>query len=155
MFDVIHKQDAERALRQSYERDLRSPMLGGGGGGCPAVNTAWQITFYGSQNDGGATGGTWGLTISGLPDGSGGTTSNTATSIPYNVSTATLKTTIEALSDVGIGNVSVTGGPSAWVIEFISDLGNQYIGPLAIDVAGITSGYYFGATTTLSVQGHS
>jgi hypothetical protein len=38
------------------------------------------------------------------------------TAIPYNASTATVQTALEALSTLGAGNVTVTGSPGAWTV---------------------------------------
>ena len=122
----------------------------GGGGGCPAVNTAWQVVFGGE----GAVGGSWLLQISGLPSGLG-TATDTAGPLAYDVSAAALQSALEALSHVGAGNVSVTGGAGSWVIQFIGDLSRQYIGPLAINGSSLSKGYNFWSSVSMLVMGHA
>lgn len=82
---------------------------GQGGGSCPKRNTKQYLTLFGPPEGGNFT-----LTLH------GDTTSN----IAYNANAATIKAAIEALDDVGAGNVQVTGSlPLGTVtIEFIEDL---------------------------------
>ncbi len=85
------------------------------------------------------------LSISGQP-----TTGNvlvtfdgqTAT-IPYNSSAATADGLFEALSSIGTGNVSVTGGPlpgTALAIEFTNSLGNLNVPIMTLDYSSLTNG---------------
>ncbi len=66
---------------------------------------------------GGPTGGTVTLTLAG----------QTTAAIPYNATAAAVQTALEALSNVNVGDVTVTGGPgpaTPWVVTF----GGQYAG---------------------------
>lgn len=74
---------------------------------------------------GGPTGGSYTLTFSG----------QTTAAIPYNATAAQVKTALEALSNVEVGDVAVSGGPhpgTAVVVTF----GGQYLGE---DVAQMTA----------------
>lgn len=74
---------------------------------------------------GGPTGGSYTLTFSG----------QTTAGIPYNATAAQVKTALEALSNIGAGEVAVSGGPhpgTAIVVTF----GGQYLGD---DVAQMTA----------------
>ncbi|MFJ6069059.1 hypothetical protein ACIQHU_39220 [Streptomyces tendae] len=74
---------------------------------------------------GGPTGGTYTLTFSG----------QTTAAIPYNATAAQVKSALEALSNVDVGDVAVSGGPhpgTAVVVTF----GGQYLGE---DVAQMTA----------------
>lgn len=74
---------------------------------------------------GGPTGGSYTLTFSG----------QTTAAIPYNATAAQVKSALEALSNVDVGDVAVSGGPhpgTAVVVTF----GGQYLGE---DVAQMTA----------------
>ena len=83
---------------------------------------------------GAPTGGTYTLTFSG----------QTTAAIPYNATAAQVKTALEALSNVSVGDVAVSGGPhpaTAMVVTF----GGQY---LSDDVAQMTaSGSFTGGSS--------
>lgn len=59
-----------------------------------------------------ATAGTFTITFSG----------QTTTGLAWNVSAAAMQTALLALSSIGAGNISVTGGTGAWYVEFIGTL---------------------------------
>lgn len=66
------------------------------------------------------TGGTFTLTYAG----------QTTAAIAYNATAATVQTRLEALSTIGAGNVTVTGGPgpgTAWVVTFAGDLADTNV----------------------------
>ena len=66
-----------------------------------------------STNSSTPTAGTWTFTLNGI----------TSAAIAYNATAATVEAAVAAMSNVGTGNVKVTGqGTSKWVIEFISTL---------------------------------
>lgn len=81
-------------------------------------------------------------------DGTGGTftlaTAGDETDpIVYNVTAAALETALEELSDIGSGNVSVSGGPaptSDLVIEFVGALAETDVDELVADDALVGSG---------------
>lgn len=71
--------------------------------------------------------------ISGTPTGGTFTLAyagQTTASIAYNATAAQVQSALEALSTIGVGNVSVAGGPgpgTAWVVTFQNALGFQVI----------------------------
>jgi hypothetical protein len=71
----------------------------------------------------GAIGGTFKLYFGGYITGN----------IAWNASTADMQSALESLAPIGSGNVSVTGSPGAWVVEFI--------GALAYTDVAIIAGY--------------
>ncbi len=76
-----------------------------------------------------ATGGTFTLTYSGQTTGN----------IAYNASAATVDAALEALSNIGAGDVTVTGtGP--WTVEFTGALAATNVSLMTIDVSGLTGG---------------
>ncbi|MFC6090870.1 hypothetical protein [Saccharothrix lopnurensis] len=79
---------------------------------------------------GGPTGGTWTATYSG----------QTTAGIAHNATTTTVRTTLEALSTVGVGNVAVTGAPGAWVVEFKNALGGANLAQMTASGASLTGG---------------
>lgn len=95
-------------------------------GGTDEVQT---VTITGTP-----TGGTFTLTYSG----------QTTTAIPYNATAAALRSALEGLSNIGVGDVTVTGGPgpgTPYVVTFTGALGNT-------DVAQMTAtGSFTGGTT--------
>lgn len=74
-----------------------------------------------------AAAGTYDLTVT-LGDGNAAT----ALAIPYNATAAALEAILEALPNVGVGNVAVIGGPgdpggtTPYTIEFVGALGNVF-----------------------------
>lgn len=68
------------------------------------------------------------LTVSGAPSGGTFTLTykgQTTTAIQYNAAASAVQTALAALSTIGAGNVSVTGGPgpgAAWVVKFTGAL---------------------------------
>lgn len=86
------------------------------------------------------------LTISGTP--TGGTfqlsfNGQTTSAIAYNATNSTVQTAFVALSTVGSGNVTVTGGPgpgTPYVFTFGAALGNQNVPMITASAAGLTGG---------------
>ncbi|MFE0207002.1 hypothetical protein [Streptomyces sp. NPDC058985] len=74
---------------------------------------------------GGPTGGTYTLTFSG----------QTTAGIPYNATAAQVKTALEALSNINVGDVAVSGGPHPGTAMSVT-FGGQY---LSDDVAQMTA----------------
>lgn len=98
------------------------------------VNEVQTVTITGTP-----TGGNFTLTFSGA------TTSN----IAYNAVAATVEAALVALSTIGAGNVSVTGGPgpgTPYVVTFKNQLGGR-------DLAQMTAAHTFtgGTTPTITV----
>jgi hypothetical protein len=92
------------------------------------------------------TGGTYTLTFSG----------QTTAGIPYNATAAQVKAALEALSNIGAGEVAVAGGPhpgTAVVVTF----GGQYLGDdvaqMTASAAGLTGGTSPAVTVTTSTAG--
>lgn len=91
-----------------------------------------------------ATGGTYTLTLG----------ADTTGAIAFDATAAALETELEALTTVGAGNVSVSGGPgnaggtTPYTIEFVGDLASTDVGAITVDDALLTGG---GATATVEV----
>lgn len=79
------------------------------------------------------TGGTFTLTYSGQTTGT----------IAYNAAAATVQAALEALSNIGVLEALVTGGPgpgTPWVVEFAVTLGNSDVTLMTGNAAGLTGG---------------
>lgn len=100
----------------------------------PGTNAQQTITVTN------ATGGTFTLTFRG----------QTTTAIPYNATAAQIQSALEALSTIGVGNVSVTGS-NPWTVEFIHELGGQPVEALVATSA--LSGPGAAVTVTVTVAG--
>ena len=57
--------------------------------------------------------------------------------VPYNATAAALQTALEGHTGVSVGDISVTGGPGNWVVEFTSALAGQDIYEMTIDASGL------------------
>lgn len=91
------------------------------------VNEKQQVAI-----DSTATGGTFTLTYSG----------QTTAAIAYNAVAATVDTALEALSNIGVGDVTVTGGPgpaTAWVVEFTGALAETNVVAITGDGGGLAT----------------
>lgn len=91
-----------------------------------AVNEVQVITISGSP-----TGGTFTLTFDGQTTGT----------IAYNASAATVDAALEALSNIGVADVAVTGdagGP--WTVTFGTALAGTNVAEMTGDAAGLTGG---------------
>lgn len=89
-----------------------------------------------------ATGGTFKLTYAGQQTGA----------IAYNASAATIKTALEALSNIAVDDIIVTGGPANTtpvVVEFIATLGGAAQSPMLIDISSLTGSGVSGVVDTL------
>lgn len=106
-----------------------------------------------NQNDvqtvsitGSPTGGTFTLTFNG----------QTTTAIPFNASAAVVAAALAALSNVGGGNVSASGGPEPGtpvVVTFIGLLGNVVQPAMTANSGGLTGGSSPTATVTHTTPG--
>ncbi|WP_280319880.1 hypothetical protein [Nocardia wallacei] len=107
------------------------------------ANEAQTVTVTGSP-----TGGTFTLTYSG----------QTTSAIAYNASASTVQTALAALSNIGAGNVAVTGsngGP--YTVTFQGTLGSKNVAQMTASGASLTGGTSPGvtvATSTAGVTGH-
>ena len=126
-------------------------------GGTLAAQNLTAIT----GNRGSLTGGTAAITIETLQDGQTGTNAvqtlslqsvtagtftltfsgATTTNIAYNATAATVQASLEALSTIGTGNVTATGGalPAAVTLTFTGNLAAKAVPPLTGQNAGLTT----------------
>lgn len=82
---------------------------------------------------GGPTGGTYTLTYSG----------QTTATIPYNATAAQVRTALEALSNIGAGNVTTAGGAhpgTPITVTFTGTLANTNVAQMTANSAGLTGG---------------
>lgn len=79
---------------------------------------------------GGPTGGTWTATYAGQTTGA----------VPFNASATTLRTSLEGLSTIGVGNVKVTGSAGAWTVEFVGALAGANLTQMTASGASLTGG---------------
>jgi hypothetical protein len=74
-------------------------------------------------------------------------------SLAFDVSADELKQAIEALSDMGNGNVLVTGGPlgqEQFIVEFIGDLGSTDIATLTTNTSALLNGGWAGGASKIT-----
>ena len=101
------------------------------------VNEQQQVEIEGTP-----TGGTFTLTYSGQTTGT----------IAYNAAAGTVDTALEALSNIGAGDVTVTGSASGpWIIEFTAALAETNVSTMTADGAGLTYAGTQGLTRSSSV----
>lgn len=108
-------------------------------GSCPPANAIWGISLIGTPNDG-----TFKLKY----------LSQATSTLSYNISVASIQSALEALPNIGTGNVLVTGidGGFNYHVEFKGDLANQSITGFVID-GSLLVGHGVGAITYLVQQG--
>ncbi|NKY48030.1 hypothetical protein [Nocardia cerradoensis] len=105
--------------------------------GTTATNEKQSVTLTGTP-----TGGTFTLTYK----------SQTTAGIAYNAANTAVKSALEALANVGTGNVNVTGtGPYA--VEFVGDLAGMDLPLMTASGAGLTGGTTPGVTVAETVKG--
>ena len=88
------------------------------------------------------TGGTFALSVT-TDEGEEDEETQTASGLAYNISAATLQSSLEGCSNVGAGNVACTGGPfpaTPIVCTFQGDLANTNIGQITANYNGLTGG---------------
>lgn len=103
-------------------------------------NEVQTVTIGGSP-----TGGTFTLTYSG----------QTTAAIAYNASAATVKSRLEALSNIGAGNVDVTGsngGP--WTVTFKGTLQDTDVAQMTANAGSLTGGTSPSVTPATSSGGN-
>ena len=102
--------------------------------GSAAVNEVQVVTLTG-----GATGGTFTLTYSG----------QTTSAIAYNASAATVDAALEALSNIGAGDVSVAGSAGGpWTVTFATALAATNVAEMTASGASLTGGSTQGFVTS-------
>lgn len=111
-----------------------------GGPNLAAVNTNDVQTI----GVGAATAGTFPLSVT-----LGGST-QTASGIAFNALASAVQTALQGLSNVGSGNVTVTGTAPTWVATFGSALANKNVPTMATSSASLTGGT---ATVTHTTPG--
>ncbi|MGZ3140800.1 phage tail tube protein [Lentzea chajnantorensis] len=97
---------------------------------------------------GGPTGGTWTATLNG----------QTTSGIPYNAAATAVRTALEALSTIGAGNVTCTGGPlpgTAVVVEFVGTLAGVDVPQMTTSSASLTGGTSPTVAVTTTTPGGS
>jgi hypothetical protein len=95
---------------------------------------------------GAPTGGTFTLTFSG----------QTTASIAYNATAAVVRAALEALTNIGAGNVRVTGGPgpaTAWVVTFVGPMSGAAQAAITATATGLTGGSSPAVTITQTTTG--
>jgi hypothetical protein len=95
---------------------------------------------------GGPTGGTFTLTFSG----------QTTAGINWNANAAAVESALEALSNIGVGEVDVTGGPgptTPYLVEFRGTLGRTNVAQMTGDATGLTGGAGNAVTVTTTTAG--
>jgi len=93
-----------------------------------------------------ATGGSFTLSF--------GSPAQTTSPIARGASTATVQAALEALVDIGAGNVTVSGGPNTYTILFSGSLAGKNVAQIGADGSGL-SGAEAAATTQTVTQGHA
>lgn len=89
-------------------------------------NEVQTVTLSGTA----ATGGTFTVTFDGQTTGN----------IAYNADAATFETALEALSNIGSGDATVTGSAGAWVVEFTGALAATNVALMTINTENLTGG---------------
>ncbi len=100
----------------------------------PTANEQQLVTIGGSP-----TGGDFTLTFDG----------QTTAAIAFDAAAAAVDSALEALSNIGAGDVAVTGSAGGpYTVEFTGALANQNVPLMTINVAGLTGGTPTGTITT-------
>lgn len=113
------------ALREHFTRYKLKSMVPATTG----VQTNEKQTLTMSTAGGAATGGAFTLTYSG----------QTTSTIAYNASAATVQAALEALSNIGAGDVTVTGSAAGpWTVEFTGALDQTDVALMTSNAASVT-----------------
>jgi hypothetical protein len=129
--DLLFELMTGRIARLRIEMDVDSGLLAGWTAAALGValapsggaNNVLLVTIT-------ATGGTFKLTVF------HNYATYTTAALAYNASTATVQAALEALPNVGTGNVAVGGSVGAYTVTFQADLANQEIGTLGLTANG-------------------
>lgn len=106
-----------------------------------ATDEVQTVTITGSP-----TGGTFTLTFDG----------QTTAGIAYNAAAAAVQSALEALSNIGVGDVSVAGGPgpgTAWTVTFTGQYAGTDVAVMTTSGAGLTGGSSPASAVTTSTAG--
>lgn len=105
--------------------------------GVAAVNEVQKVAIQGN-----ATGGTFTLTYAG----------QTTSSIAWDASTSTVASALIALSNIGVGDVTVSGTPGNWLVEFTNALAGTNVAQMTAtsSLTGTSAANVTVATTTSS-----
>lgn len=125
---------------ESFALLLRAALGQSSSSNVAGTNEQQTITITGTP-----TGGTFTLTYRGQTTGT----------IAYNATNSTVQTALQALSTIGAGNATVTGGPgpgTPYVVTFASALGAQQIRPLTA-TSSLTGGTAPAITITETTAG--
>jgi hypothetical protein len=93
------------------------------------------------------------------PDAEGGSVvlnfgTNSTTAIPIAASAASFVEALNAIADIGEGNISVDAGGGNFSISFVRDLGLQNVATaLTLDDSGVIFGTFLQSTVTLNTSG--
>jgi hypothetical protein len=122
---------------QSFDYYASDPPAVVAGAG---TNEVQKVTITGSP-----TGGSFTLTFSG----------QTTSAIAYNATAATVQTALQALSSIGSGNATVTGGPgpgTAWTVTFVGALAQTDVAQMTA-TSSLTGGTSPTVTVTTLTSG--
>lgn len=129
------------SLMLGFRRTARQELTGAGFGKQLSYDASIDVNEVVTLSETGTiSGGTWTITFGG----------QTTSAIAHDADAATIEAAFEALSTVGAGNGTVTGGPigtTPVVITFTEDLANTNVGPVTVGVGSLT-----GSTPGISVS---
>lgn len=118
-----------------------STLLGGGGLTSATQTPGSSNEFQTLDTAGAVTGGTFTLTFNG----------QTTSALNHNATRGQIETALEGLSNIGAGNVNVTGGAlpgSPVVVEFLGVLANTDVSRLIVDGTALTTSDLLSLATT-------
>lgn len=128
------------SLTLGFSRTAEQELSGNGFGQAPDYSASIDVNEIVTLAETGTiSGGTYTISFGGQTTGA----------IAFDAVAATIETAFEALSTVGAGNGTVTGGPvhtTPVVITFTEDLANQNVGTVTVGVGSLT-----GSTPGISV----
>jgi len=140
--DVTGTSLLDGALTLAFQGDLAGlpvPLVSGQGGTCEVQ----EVGIDGSTTDG-----HFHLTFDG----------ETTNEIAFNAVAVDVEAALEALSNIGDGNVEVSGGPgpgSVWSVRFRGDLAAQNVAAMTGDGTALVGGTSTDVTVTVTTPGES
>lgn len=147
---LLADDDVEVDVEQFLAFPIRATILG--------ITGSNLMEFYGSDL-GGLSNEVQSLAITGTPAGGSFTLTyvdQETSNIAYNANSTAVQSALRALSNVGTGNVTCTGGPlpgSAVTITFTGALAGTDISQLTVDASGLTGGTSPAAAVTTTTPG--